>query len=194
MSVLLLILIPALVLALLYAAGRWFFRFTFSRVDKPYDWEFGQGDGPIVLIRDRAFFAESGLLHLRVGSAYSVDVIDHGCKLLRHDCGKSEQFVEDWIELGIQGWNPFQVSNDCAGIKKKYGDRLTLDGAWDNVAVLGWTDDELMAELETYTKTFLPGGRFIFSASAGGLLMNDPHKSELIAQYYEAHVRNYYKQ
>ncbi len=120
--------------------------------------------------------------------------LESGCKLLRHDCGKSEQFVEDWIELGIQGWNPFQVSNDCAGIKKKYGDRLTLDGAWDNVAVLGWTDDELMAELETYTKTFLPGGRFIFSASAGGLLMNDPHKSELIAQYYEANVRNYYKQ
>lgn len=116
-----------------------------------------------------------------------------GCRLTRHDCGKSEQFVTDWIELGILEWNPFQVSNDCAGIKKKFGDKLTLNGAWDNVAVLNYTDDELVAKLDEYSSTFLPGGRCVFSPSAGGVLMNNEHQAKIIADYYEAHVRNYYK-
>ena len=119
--------------------------------------------------------------------------LESGCKLLRHDCGKSEQFLEDWLELGIQGWNPFQVSNDCAGIKKKYGDRITLDGAWDGAAVLGDTEDELIAKLEAYADTFLPGGRFIFAANAGGLLTPDAEKNEIIRRFYEEKVRNYYR-
>ena len=53
--------IPLLVLAalaaLLLLAGRFFFRFTFSRWDQPYDWESGLGeDEPIKMIRDRGFF------------------------------------------------------------------------------------------------------------------------------------------
>jgi hypothetical protein len=44
----------------------------------------------------------------------------------RHDCGKSEQFIDDWLEIGVSAWNPVQVTNDCVGIKKKYGNRLRL--------------------------------------------------------------------
>lgn len=119
--------------------------------------------------------------------------LENGCKLLRHDCGKSEQFIDDWLELGIQGWNPFQVTNDCPGIKKKYGDRLTLDGAWDNVSVLSYTDDELMAALEDYAATYLPGGRFVFAASAGGTLITNDHQNEIIRKFYEEKVRYYYR-
>jgi len=133
----------------------------------------------------REFFKPFHKLHCDIA-------LESGCKLLRHDCGKSEQFVEDWLELGIQGWNPFQVSNDCAGIKKKYGARLTLDGAWDGAAVLGDTEDELIAKLEEYAATFLPGGRFIFAANAGGLLTPDAEKNEIIRKFYEEKVRNYY--
>lgn len=118
--------------------------------------------------------------------------LENGCRILRHDCGKSEQFLDDWLELGIHGWTPFQVSNDCKGIKEKYGSRVTLDGAWDNVSVLSYSDDELVAALDEYTKTFLPGGRFIFAASAGGMLINNEHQSAIIRDYYEAHVRHYY--
>lgn len=134
----------------------------------------------------REFFKPFHKLHCDIA-------LESGCKLLRHDCGKSEQFVEDWLDMGIQGWNPFQVSNDCAGIKKKYGDRITLDGAWDGAAVLGDTEDELIAKLEVYADTFLPGGRFIFAANAGGLLTPDAEKNEIIRKFYEEKVRNYYR-
>ena len=118
--------------------------------------------------------------------------LENGCRLLRHDCGKSEQFVDDWLELGIEAWNPFQVSNDCKRIKKEYGDRLTLDGAWDGVSVLNYSDDELIAALDEYAATFLPGGRFIFAASAG-FLLGDNHRTEVIRDYYENNVRYYYR-
>ena len=55
MTVLLIVL--ALLLVLLYFAGKYFFNFTFSRQDKPYDWESGlKPDDPITMIRDRGFW------------------------------------------------------------------------------------------------------------------------------------------
>ncbi|MBR6522048.1 MAG: hypothetical protein IKT47_05205 [Oscillospiraceae bacterium] len=119
--------------------------------------------------------------------------LENGCRIVRHDCGKSEQFVDDWLEIGVQGWNPFQVSNDCVGIKKKYGHLLTLDGAWDGMSALACTEEELWAKLEEYADTFLPGGRFIFAASAGGLLNADAHRNEIIHKFYEEKCRNYYR-
>lgn len=56
MSVLLLLAVFVLLPVLLLLAGHWLFRFTFSRCDKPYDWNSGTGDDPIIMIRDRAFF------------------------------------------------------------------------------------------------------------------------------------------
>ncbi len=119
--------------------------------------------------------------------------LESGCIITRHDCGKSEQFIDDWLEMGVASWNPFQVTNDCVGIKKKYGDRLTLNGGWDNVAVLDYTDEQLLEKLEEYTENFVPGGRFIFAASAGGVLRNDPHQAQIIRDFYEKNVRYYYK-
>ena len=121
--------------------------------------------------------------------------LEHGCKIVRHDCGRSEQYVDDWLEMGISAWNPFQDSNDCVGIKKKYGDRLTLEGGWNALAVPTMTEDELIATLDEYCETFLPGGRFVFSAHTGTMPrpgVKNP-KAELIKQYYEDHVRDWYK-
>ena len=94
-------------------------------------------------------------------------------------------------------WTPAQTSNDCAAIKKKYGDRLTLEGAWDNLVVPGMGDDELIAYLDKYCETFLPGGRFVFSANTGRMVMLDQGEPDpqmdLIKKYYEDNVRDWYK-
>ena len=121
--------------------------------------------------------------------------LEHGCKIVRHDCGRSEQYIDDWLEMGVSAWNPFQTSNDCVGIKKKYGDRLTLEGGWDSLAVPYMTDDELIAALDQYTETFLPGGRFVFSAFSGRMgNPDDPDpQRDLIKKYYEENVRDWYK-
>ncbi len=121
--------------------------------------------------------------------------LEHGCKIVRHDCGKSEQYIDDWLEMGVLAWNPFQTTNDCAGIKKKYGDRITLEGGWDSLIVGKMTDDELIAYLDEYSATFLPGGRFVFSAMPGNMTKpGEPnHQMDVIKQYYEDHVRNWYQ-
>ncbi len=94
---------------------------------------------------------------------------ENGMLIERHDCGRCESFIPDWLELGICSWNPAQPTNDLVGIKQKYGDRLAICGGWDNLKYNEVTDmDELRDALKTYVDTFAPGGRFSFMAAAGG--------------------------
>ena len=124
---------------------------------------------------------------------------ENGCMVVRHDCGKSEQFLEDWLELGIDAWNPFQTTNDCKGIKQKYGHLLTLEGGWDSQGKYvndDVPDDELYADLDEYVATFAPGGRWTFSAMVGGMPSPDKPpspKRELVIKYYNDKVKYYYQ-
>ena len=126
--------------------------------------------------------------------------LENGCMVSRHDCGKSEQFVEDWLELGICAWNPIQDTNDAKAIKRKYGDRLTLEGGWNSqggkFSGEDFTDEELYAALDDYVAAFAPGGRWVFSAMVGGMPVPGQApspKRELVKNYYEEKVRNYYQ-
>lgn len=123
---------------------------------------------------------------------------ENGIFLDRHDCGRCECFIEDWLELGIRSWNPAQVSNDLVAIKKKYTGRLVLNGCWDNQGPLGspHVDEEyLREELYKYVNTFAPGGTFVFSA----MIMASPDDEEgqkrtkIIRDFYFDYVRDYYK-
>jgi len=121
---------------------------------------------------------------------------EHGCMIIRHDCGKSEQFLDDWLDLGVHSWHPFQVTNDCKGIKQKYGHRLTLEGGWDNQGKFGgvdYPDEELIEALWEYTETFVPGGRFVFNATAGPFGFATNPKREVVKKFYEEHVKYYYQ-
>jgi hypothetical protein len=123
---------------------------------------------------------------------------ENGMLLERHDCGRSEVFIDDWLEIGIRCWNPAQVSNDLKSIKKKYTGKLALSGCWDNTGMLGspLVDEEVLrAALEEYVDTFAPGGSFIFSAGIMGPPDNEAvkAKSAIIKDYYFNHVRDYYK-
>lgn len=124
--------------------------------------------------------------------------IERGALLDRHDCGRSESFIDDWLELGIKCWNPAQVSNDLVAVKKKYTGKLALSGCWDNQGILGSpaVDEEVLrAALEKYVDTFAPGGGFIFSA----MIMAPPDdalgkaKMDIIRDYYNSSVRDYYQ-
>ena len=116
----------------------------------------------------------------------------------RHDCGRCEDFVEDWLEMGIRGWNPAQVSNDLVSIKKKYTGRLALSGCWDNTGPLGnpGVDEEVLREaLHTYVDTFAPGGSFAYSAAVMGK-PTDPRvkeKMDIVRDVYYTYAKDYYK-
>jgi hypothetical protein len=123
---------------------------------------------------------------------------ENGILLERHDCGKSEGFIDDWLEIGIKSWNPAQVSNDLVSIKKKYTGRLALAGCWDNQGLLGSPavpEDVLRDALYAYVDTFAPGGSFIFSA----MVMAPPDdpagkaKADIVKDFYFSYARDYYK-
>ncbi len=139
----------------------------------------------------REFFKPFHKLHADIA-------LNYGCVIDRHDCGKSEQFIDDWLDIGVRGWNPCQISNDLVGIKKKYGDRLVLAGCWDSQGHLGSaeaTEDELAAAMDEYVATFAPGGNFIFSANVGSVSQAPEAvaKRAFIKQYFMDHFRDYYK-
>lgn len=123
---------------------------------------------------------------------------ENGMLLERHDCGRCEQFIGDWVELGIRGWNPAQTSNDLKGIKQRYLGRLALNGCWDNQGLLGSPavpEDTLREALEQYVADFAPGGGFFYAPMVGG----DPadpavqSRNAIIKDYYYSHVKDYYK-
>ena len=125
-------------------------------------------------------------------------ILDAGGVINRHDCGKSEQYIDDWLELGITAWNPVQITNDCVGIKKKYQGRLALEGCWD---MQGWTarpgdcEKALKDALAEYVDTFAPNGGFTYAAAIGGP-MDDPEanvKRDIIKDFYYDYARDWYK-
>ncbi|MCL2137571.1 MAG: hypothetical protein FWH40_08685 [Coriobacteriia bacterium] len=134
----------------------------------------------------REFFKPFHKLHADIA-------LDAGCKITRHDCGRSEQYVDDWLEIGIVAWNPFQVSNDCKAIKQKYVGRLALEGGWDTRPVYE-TDEALIEAMKDYVDTFAPGGGFTFSVFSFARPGDEEaaHRAEVIKNFYFDYVKDYY--
>ena len=119
---------------------------------------------------------------------------ENGILIERHDCGRSESFVPDWLELGIVSWTPVQATNDVAYIKKTYGDRLAIVGGWDNLKYDSCDDmDELRAALKAYVDLLAPGGRFSFAAMGGGRGPLADQRRQVIKDFYFDYVKDWYK-
>lgn len=57
-----------------------------------------------------------------------------------HCCGKCEQIVPDFVDIGTNVWQPAQVVNDLKGLRERFGTKLVFNGAWDNIRVFGRAD------------------------------------------------------
>jgi len=124
--------------------------------------------------------------------------LENGMMLERHDCGKCEIFIEDWVEMGVRGWNPAQPMNDLKGIKERFKGKLAINGGWDSQGVLGspLVDIQLLKDsLAEYVDTLAPGGGFAFGARVGGD-PTDPasiERNQIIKDFYFDYVKDYYK-
>ena len=125
-------------------------------------------------------------------------VLDSGAFLEMHDCGKCDDFIEDWLDIGVVAWNPAQAMNDLRAVKEKYGRKLIICGGWDNIGPVSepdYPDDRLLEALREYVDTLAPGGGFVFSAMVNGSF-TDPevqHKNELVGKFYEDYARSWYQ-
>ena len=94
---------------------------------------------------------------------------EYGLPVDMHCCGHCELLVDDWVEFGVNMWNPAQVTNDLLGIKAKYGNKLILTGCWDSQGPVAWpsaTEEMVKQAVRDCIDTYAPGGGFIFWASA----------------------------
>lgn len=115
-----------------------------------------------------------------------------------HNCGRCEDFIEDWLDMGVSIWNPAQVMNDLTGIKAKYGNKLTLVGCWDSSGAPAWpgaTEELVRSEVRKCIDTFAPGGGFCFWGSIYGPA-GDPevaNRTFWLADEYDKYGRTWYK-
>jgi len=91
-----------------------------------------------------------------------------GILVNQHSCGKIESVFGDMVDMGADIWNPCQPCNDLAGLKERFGGRITFCGGIDSQFVLnrpGVTAAEVRAEVRLRIDQLAEGGGYIASPS-----------------------------
>jgi uroporphyrinogen-III decarboxylase len=107
-----------------------------------------------------------------------------GVLINQHSCGKIESIFGDLVEVGAAMWNPCQPCNDLAGLKKRFGARISFCGGLDSQFVLGRpgvTTGEVRAEVERRIAEMAPGGGYIAEPSH-----SVPYRPEIAGAMHEA--------
>ncbi|MDR0904714.1 MAG: veratrol--corrinoid protein metyltransferase [Oscillospiraceae bacterium] len=123
--------------------------------------------------------------------------LDAGLPVTMHNCGRCEDSIEDWFDLGVTVWNPAQRMNDLDGIKKKYGRKLGLIGCWDSEGPVGWpgaTEEFIRSEVRATIDRFAPDGGFAFWGSTYGPADDafTQNRKRWITEEYESYGRTFY--
>ena len=115
-----------------------------------------------------------------------------------HNCGAFWPFVKYIVDMGFNGWNPAQPRfNDLPAIKREYGRKLVICGAFENNGMVSWpqtTEEEIRAEVRRIMDELAPGGGFAF----GGGVLGHPEnpmvveRNAWITDEYEKNKFNYY--
>ncbi|MDR3278707.1 MAG: veratrol--corrinoid protein metyltransferase [Oscillospiraceae bacterium] len=123
---------------------------------------------------------------------------DVGLKIDLHNCGRCEDFIDDWLDFGVGCWNPAQTSNDLIGIKKKYGNKLVITGGWDPLNELASPDVSEAAIKQSVCDTIdrlAPGGGYIFCGGYLGRRDDEvtARKNRWIAEAVDAYGAAFYR-
>jgi Uroporphyrinogen-III decarboxylase len=102
-----------------------------------------------------------------------------GLPVIYHGCGNAREIYEDFIELGLDAYNPLEAKSglDVVELRRKYGHRMGFCG---NIDALAWANDSL-PELEAQVL------RKLNAAKGGGYLPQSDHSvpSNVSAERYE---------
>ena len=102
-----------------------------------------------------------------------------GIPIEMHDCGKCDDFIDDWRDFGVVLWNPAQSCNDLKAVKEKYGNSLAILGGWDAVGQLGLpdVDEEFFKEsIREVIDQLAPDGGFAWCSNIFG----DPEDASVV--------------
>lgn len=88
-----------------------------------------------------------------------------GLPVIYHGCGNSKRIFEDFIEIGVDAYNPleFKAGMDAVALRRQYGQRIGLCGNMDVQLWSSATPEELKAAVLTKLNA-AKGGGFIFQS------------------------------
>jgi uroporphyrinogen decarboxylase len=115
-----------------------------------------------------------------------------GPKVLLHSCGAVRPIIDDFIDIGLCGLNPVQISAVGmipAELKAEFGDRIVFwGGGIDTQIVLPkGTPEEVKAEVKKNMNIFKEHGRYVFAPVHN--IQHDVPVRNVIAMY-EAYLEN----
>jgi uroporphyrinogen decarboxylase len=104
---------------------------------------------------------------------------ENGLPVIYHGCGNVHRIFEDYIEIGIDAYNPLEAKAgmDVVDLRRKYGHQIAFCG---NMNVMEWAD----CGLEELKGIVL---RKLNAARGGGLIFQSDHSvpSNISAERYE---------
>lgn len=122
--------------------------------------------GDVAYTRDLFFSPEFWRAHFKPGVKAIVDVC-HQARLpvIYHGCGNVRRIFEDFIEIGIDAYNPLEAKAglDVVDLRKQFGHRLGFCG---NMNVVEWADDppERLKAIVLRKLNAAKGGGYIFQS------------------------------
>lgn len=89
----------------------------------------------------------------------------HGLPVIYHGCGNVHLIFEDFIEIGVDAYNPLEVKAgmNAVDLKKKYGNRIGYCGN-SNIQIWETGDEELIRQEVLYRLNAAKGGGYIFQS------------------------------
>ena len=116
-------------------------------------------------------------------------------KVFLHSDGNVYSLIDDFIEVGVDILNPIQVSaadmGDTARLKRRFGHRLTFNGAIDTRWVLPHgTPDDVRREVRRRIGDMATGGGYVLSTVH--CIQPDVPIANVVAMFDEARVAGRY--
>lgn len=86
----------------------------------------------------------------------------HGIIVFQHSCGKMQDFLDDFVELGVQVVNPLQPVNDWEMIAEKYKDKLSFEVCLSSESNMPNADENVIRnDIHRVIDTFGPYKNFM---------------------------------
>jgi hypothetical protein len=136
--------------------------------------------GDVAYRKDLFFHPDYWRRWYKPGLKAMVDVChDHNLPVIYHGCGNVKRIFEDFIEVGIDAYNPLEAKAglDVVELRREYGHRIAFCG---NMNVIDWAKGT-KAELKAIVL------RMLNAAKGGGLIFQSDHSvpSNVSAENYE---------
>jgi len=123
---------------------------------------------------------------------------DRGIPIDMHCCGRCEDFIDDWIEIGVNAWQPAQVSNNLSAIKAKYGRKFAICGGFDMTPQLtdpNCAKETVVEAVKSTIDKLAPDGGYCFYGNFLGA-PTDPitrQKNQWIYETWLDYGKNFYR-